>query len=48
MTEALPALPYLAPWYRLVQLPEVVLEHGQRIVALEGAVSRLVPALCRH
>ena len=47
MTGALPALPYLAPWYRLVQLPgKVVLEHGQRIVALEGrAVSRLVPAL---
>ena len=47
MTEALPALPYLAPWYRLVRLPgKVVLEHGQRIVTLEGrAVSRLVPAL---
>lgn len=47
MTGALPALPYLAPWYRLVQVPgKVVLEHGQRIVALEGrAVSRLVPAL---
>jgi bacteriocin biosynthesis cyclodehydratase domain-containing protein len=47
MTGALPALPYLAPWYRLVQLPgKVVLEHGQRVVALEGrAVSRLVPAL---
>ena len=47
MTAALPALPYLAPWYRLVQLPgKVVLEHGQRIVALEGrAVVRLLPAL---
>ena len=41
MTEVLPALPYLAPWYRLVELPgKVVLEHGQRIVALEG---RAVP-----
>src|SRR4051794_28763382 len=47
MTGELPALPYLAPWYRLVQLPgKVVLEHGQRTVTLEGrAVSRLVPAL---
>lgn len=47
MTAVLPALPYLAPWYRLVELPgKVVLEHGQRIVALEGrAASRLVPAL---
>lgn len=43
----LPALPYLAPWYRLVELPgKIVLEHGQRVVALRGrAVSRLVPAL---
>src|SRR3954462_3865149 len=47
MNRALPALPYLAPWYRVVQLPgKVMLEHGQRIVTLEGrAVSRLVPAL---
>ena len=47
MTGAVPALPYLAPWYRLVQLPgKVVFEHGQRIVTLEGrAVMRLVPAL---
>jgi bacteriocin biosynthesis cyclodehydratase domain-containing protein len=43
----LPALPYLAPWYRVVQAEDkVVLEHGQRIVVLEGAAARrLVPAV---
>jgi bacteriocin biosynthesis cyclodehydratase domain-containing protein len=43
----LPALPYLAPWYRVVQAEDkVVLEHGQRIVVLEGgATRRLVPAV---
>lgn len=47
LRDDLPRLPYLAPWYRLVRLPgKVVLEHGQRVVALRGrAVSRLVPAL---
>ncbi len=44
---SVPALPYLAPWYRIVQSPgKVVLEHGQRLVCLEGgAADRLVPAL---
>lgn len=44
---ALPSLPYLAPWYRVGRAPgKVVLEHGQRIVSLEGgAADRLVPAL---
>jgi bacteriocin biosynthesis cyclodehydratase domain-containing protein len=43
----LPSLPYLPPWYRIVCEPgKVVLEHGQRIVCLEGgAADRLVPAL---
>jgi bacteriocin biosynthesis cyclodehydratase domain-containing protein len=43
----LPALPYLAPWYRVaVDRGRVVLEYGQRIVCLEGgAAERLVPAL---
>jgi bacteriocin biosynthesis cyclodehydratase domain-containing protein len=42
-----PALPYLAPWYRVVgERGKVVLEYGQRIVCLEGgAAERLVPAL---
>jgi bacteriocin biosynthesis cyclodehydratase domain-containing protein len=42
-----PALPYLAPWYRVVAANgKVVLEYGQRIICLEGgAVERLVPAL---
>lgn len=44
---AVPALPYLAPWYRISSRPgEVVLEHGQRIVRLGGkATERLLPAL---
>lgn len=44
---ALPAFPYLAPWYRVaVGGGKVVLEYGQRIVCLEGgAAERLVPAL---
>ena len=44
-----PALqhPYLPPWYRLVRAPgKIVLEHGQRIVCLEGAAAdRLLPAM---
>jgi bacteriocin biosynthesis cyclodehydratase domain-containing protein len=42
-----PALPYLAPWYRVVAAQgKVVLEYGQRIVCLDGgAAERLVPAL---
>jgi bacteriocin biosynthesis cyclodehydratase domain-containing protein len=42
-----PSLPYLAPWYRVSSgAGKVVLEHGQRIVSLEGrATERLVPAL---
>jgi bacteriocin biosynthesis cyclodehydratase domain-containing protein len=42
-----PALPYLAPWYRVVaERGKVVLEYGQRIVCLEGgAAERLLPAL---
>jgi bacteriocin biosynthesis cyclodehydratase domain-containing protein len=40
-------LPYLAPWYRVAMDDErVVLEHGQRIVCLEGrAATVLVPVL---
>lgn len=43
----LPALPYLAPWYRVaVGERRVVLEHGQRIVCFEGgAAERLLPVL---
>ncbi len=43
----LPALPYLAPWYRVaVGERRVVLEHGQRIVSFEGAAAeRFLPAL---
>ncbi len=42
-----PALPYLGPWYRVASGSRtVVLEHGQRIVRLEGgAAERLLPAL---
>jgi bacteriocin biosynthesis cyclodehydratase domain-containing protein len=42
-----PALPYLAPWYRVVCADaKVVLEYGERIVCLEGgAAEQLVPAL---
>ncbi len=43
----IPALPYLAPWYRLARDEErIVLEYGQRIVCFEGrAASSLLPAL---
>ncbi len=43
----MPALPYLPPWYRVATgAGKVVLEHGQRIVCLEGrAADRLLPAL---
>jgi bacteriocin biosynthesis cyclodehydratase domain-containing protein len=43
----IPALPYLAPWYRIAtDENKVVVEYGQRIVSLEGrAASRLLPAL---
>jgi bacteriocin biosynthesis cyclodehydratase domain-containing protein len=42
-----PALPFLPPWYRVATGPgKVVIEHGQRIVCLEGrAADRLLPAL---
>ncbi len=42
-----PSRPYLAPWYRLARGPgKIVLEHGQRLVCLEGAATeRLLPAL---
>ena len=42
-----PALPYLAPWYRIATGEDrVVLEYGQRMVCLEGrAAGRLLPAL---
>jgi bacteriocin biosynthesis cyclodehydratase domain-containing protein len=42
-----PTLPYLAPWYRVARgQGKVVLEHGQRVVCLEGgAADRLLPAL---
>jgi bacteriocin biosynthesis cyclodehydratase domain-containing protein len=41
------SLPYLAPWYRIAKTDRaIVLEHGQRIVTLEGkAVERLLPCL---
>ena len=45
--DAVPTLPLLAPWYRVANGEgKVVLEHGQRIVSLEGrAAERLLPAL---
>jgi len=44
---AVPRLPLLAPWYRLVGLDDrMLLEHGQTVVVLEGdAVRTLLPAL---
>jgi bacteriocin biosynthesis cyclodehydratase domain-containing protein len=43
----LPELPLLTPWYRLVEDGDVlVLEHGHRVVTLEGAAVRaLLPRL---
>jgi len=43
----IPALPYLAPWYRIaIADDEVVLEYGQRIICLAGrAGAVLVPVL---
>jgi bacteriocin biosynthesis cyclodehydratase domain-containing protein len=43
----IPALPYLAPWYRIATADdEVVLEYGQRIICLAGrAAARLMPVL---
>jgi len=43
----IPARPHLAPWYRLVgDGDRLLLEHGQVVVALEGAaVSTLLPPL---
>jgi bacteriocin biosynthesis cyclodehydratase domain-containing protein len=43
----IPALPYLAPWYRIATADdEVVLEYGQRIICLAGrAGAVLVPVL---
>jgi bacteriocin biosynthesis cyclodehydratase domain-containing protein len=43
----IPALPYLAPWYRVARDDDkVVLEYGQRLVCLEGrAAGILVPVL---
>ncbi len=43
----IPALPYLAPWYRIATTDdEVVLEYGQRIVCLAGrAGAALMPVL---
>jgi bacteriocin biosynthesis cyclodehydratase domain-containing protein len=42
-----PALPYLAPWYRVAtDEDKVVLEYGQRMVCFEGrAAGQLLPAL---
>lgn len=44
---SVPHRPLLTPWYRVVGVDHrVLLEHGQRVVVLEGAaVRRLVPAL---
>jgi bacteriocin biosynthesis cyclodehydratase domain-containing protein len=44
---AVPELPLLAPWYRIVEEgARMVLEHGDRAVVLEGAaVRRLLPHL---
>jgi len=44
---SIPALPYLAPWYRVAcGSGKIVLEYGDRVVCLEGgAAERLVPAL---
>jgi oxazoline/thiazoline synthase len=46
-TEALPARPALAPWYRLVTSRErILLEHAGSVVTLEGrAATTLLPAL---
>jgi bacteriocin biosynthesis cyclodehydratase domain-containing protein len=43
----LPELPLLAPWYRLIEDGErLVLEHGHRVLTLEGAATRaLLPRL---
>jgi bacteriocin biosynthesis cyclodehydratase domain-containing protein len=43
----IPALPYLAPWYRIATSDdEVVLEYGQRIICLAGrAGTVLIPVL---
>src|SRR5215212_11093017 len=43
----IPERPHLAPWYRLVgDGDRLLLEHGQVVVALEGAaVSTLLPPL---
>ena len=45
--KAVPRLPLLAPWYRLVEDGErLLLEHGQAVVVLEGAaVKAFLPAL---
>jgi bacteriocin biosynthesis cyclodehydratase domain-containing protein len=47
MSPPLPELPLLAPWYRLVEDGEaLLLEHGHRLVRLEGAAVRaLLPRL---
>jgi bacteriocin biosynthesis cyclodehydratase domain-containing protein len=44
---AVPSRPLLAPWYRIADDGErLLLEHGQRVVVLEGAaVRRLLPRL---
>jgi len=39
----IPALPYLAPWYRIARTDDqVVLEYGQRIICLAGRASALL------
>ncbi len=47
MTAHVPERPLLAPWYRMAgDSARLLLEHGQRLVVLEGAAVRaLVPAL---
>ncbi len=49
MTASVPDRPLLAPWYRLVESDgRLLLEHGQSVVALEGAaVHTLLPHLLR-
>jgi bacteriocin biosynthesis cyclodehydratase domain-containing protein len=49
VTASVPDRPLLAPWYRLVENGDrLLLEHGQSVVALEGAaVVTLLPPLLR-
>jgi bacteriocin biosynthesis cyclodehydratase domain-containing protein len=47
MSDALPALPQLKPWYRVLQREDkLLLQYGETLVSFEGrAATRLLPAL---